>query len=675
MGGTESGWLRGAVEGIQGTPRWWAWVLAAIALYALSSVGMTFTPVGGSVAAWWPAAGVAAWFVLVNPPERRWAALILVFLATGLANALGDRDLATSVGFGIANAIEAGVFATLLDRRTTGRFRLRSVQDAWRFALAVLAASSLLGVLAGLVVLAGGGEFAPTATQAGASHAAAILIFTPFAVLPPPIYIRLPPIEVIAQVTALTGTLVFLAIGGAGLPLSFLPVVILAWGSFRLPNWGSYLETLLTAVAVLAMTIAGVAPFSLPELDPRTRVLIVALFIFVAGLLNLFLSTASYELRAAHRTSRDFTKLFTGGFVDSRVGLVIAERRGIGWRALLANSAARAVLRSELSEDDAWIDGPIRELVKNSLRTAQRATFETPDSRVMNIDASTVTDDERRVAVQIFDITDSVQATQARLEAERERASTLAASLDLERRQSDFVATASHELRTPIASIAGYLELIEESDDLPAQTREWIEVVQRNTARLSHLIDDLLILARAQARTDHHPLVAAVVVADLVNDVLARYAPSAQQRGLDLGVGPCNGIVEGVPSELGHALASLVANAVKFTPRGGHVHVEASADNSALVSADGSARAAVRITVRDTGPGIATDDLPHVFDRFYRTRDAEQLHAPGAGLGLAIAQELAHANSGVVEVRSPHRDGVIATLILPVADERTPPAG
>ncbi|WP_300594464.1 ATP-binding protein [Microbacterium sp.] len=674
MGSAASRRLELAVASIQRTPRWWAWVLVALALFALSRLGVAFTPLGGSVAAWWPAAGVAAWFVLVNPRQRRWAALVLVFVATGLANATGERDLVTSVGFGLANAIEAGMFAALLDHRATRRLRLRSVRHAWRFALAVLAASSLLGILVGLVVLADGREFLPAATQAAASHAAAILIIAPFAVLPPPIYLRIPRIEVIAQVAALSGILVFLGAGGASLPLTFLPVGILAWGSFRFPNWGSYVETLLTGVAVLAMTVAGIGPFSAAGLDPRTKVLIVALFIFMAGLYNLFLSTASYELRAANRTSRDFAKLFTGGFIDSRVGLVIAERRGATWRALLANSAARGVLRSELRADDVWVSGPIREHVENSLRTGHRATFETFDGAVMTIDASTVTGDETRVAVQVFDITDSVHATQTRLDAERARATALAAKLDLERRQSDFVATASHELRTPIASIAGYLELIEESDELPPQSREWIEVVQRNTARLSYLIDDLLILARVQERTDRHFLIAEVAVADLFDEVLARYAPSARQRGLELSVGDCDGLVQGVPSELGHALASLVANAVKFTPRGGRVRVEASHDNSTLVAADGSALPAVRITVRDTGPGIADADLPHIFDRFYRTREAEQAHAPGTGLGLAVAQELAHANGGVVELSSPNREGVIAALIVPMADEWIRPA-
>lgn len=659
------------------SPRWWVWVLVGAAIFVLAQAGVALTPQGGSVAVWWPAAGVSAWFILRNP-RSNWASVALLeFVVTAAANAVAGRDVDVAFAFGFANAIEILVFAELVYRRQRAPFLLRSVQDAWRFMLAVLGGSALLGVLVAAAVAPHLDDVARIASHAAASHAAAILMIAPFAVLPPRIPRDVPWFELVAQATILGGVLIFLVLAGAGLPLTFLPVGILAWGAFQFPKRAAYVETIIVAVVLIGATVLGRGPFSAPDLSPDTRALLALAFVFMTASYTLFLTTVSYQLRANGLAARNYAELVTSGFVDARVGLLILDTYGGGWRVLLANTAARTEIGSELGSEEQWRAGRLYDLAAESLHSGQPATFETTDGRLLNVDASRISGGSR-VAVQIIDVTTSVRATQERLTVERARAATLAAQLELERRQVDFVATASHELRTPTASIAGYLELIDEEATLSPQEREWLEVALRNTERLIDLIDDVLVLARARGDEGRSGLIEIVPVSELIEEVAGIFEPAAEETGVSLTIGAGDGDVVGVRTEYVHALGNLVSNAVKFTPHGGTIHVSAEVEPVAGEDADSASPRMVRITVRDTGPGIAPEALEHVLERFYRTPDAEKAHTPGTGLGLAIAHELAQANGGRIEIHSPDRDGVIATLVAPAVTAESneiPPHG
>ncbi|GAA1694865.1 hypothetical protein GCM10009808_09940 [Microbacterium sediminicola] len=666
-------YLRATTAPVRRASPWWMWLVVIIAIFVASRAGIAFTPPESPVAAWWPAAGIAAWFALMNPRSRLWAVTVMVVIVTAAANAVGGRDPITSVAFGFANALEIVVFALMLARRGDRRFLLRTIPHAWRFALATLAASTVLGLLVGLIVVIGGGDFAEVTIHVTASHAAAIAMIAPFAALAPRLKMSAPRVEVVAQIVVLCGTLTLLAVSEPGLPLAFVVVGLLAWGSYRLPMWGAISETLLTGIAMLAFTVGGVGPFSSSALSPVAQTTVLAFFLLITGLYNLFLSTSSYELLDANRASRNYAELLTGGFLDSRVGLVIVERAGRTWHVLLANPAAQKMLQREVDGHRRWLSGPIRARAEASLRNERFATFETPDGLVLNLDVSPVTGDPSRVAVQIFDITASVQATQAQLIIERERSATMAARLELDRRQEDFVATASHELRTPITSISGYIELLEEEPDLTDQAREWIQVIDRNTVRLRGLVEDLLALSRATDRSELTRAVERISGHDLIDEVVCILNPVAAERGVTLTVGDCAGEVMGVRAEIVRALGNLASNAVKFTPRGGEVTLE-SASDEILQGADAAPRAGTRLTVTDTGPGIDTDVLEHVFERFYRAPEAEKESTPGTGLGLAIARELALNNGGTVELASKPGHGVRATLLLPAPTSEPAPA-
>ncbi len=213
--------------------------------------------------------------------------------------------------------------------------------------------------------------------------------------------------------------------------------------------------------------------------------------------------------------------------------------------------------------------------------------------------------------------------------------------------QRQLVADASHELRTPLASTRTNVEMLARAPDLPAQEREQIvDDVCGQLAELTVLIGDLVDLARPdpQPEGEREPVRLDLLVADAID--AAR--PHARDHELRLDAEPT--VVDADPARLHRALRNLLDNAVKYSPAGEPIDIRVG---------DG------QVTVRDHGPGIDPDDLPHVFDRFYRAPGARGL--PGSGLGLAIVRQVAEAHDGDVRAEQADGGGAQLTLALPVA--------
>jgi len=197
--------------------------------------------------------------------------------------------------------------------------------------------------------------------------------------------------------------------------------------------------------------------------------------------------------------------------------------------------------------------------------------------------------------------------------------------------QRQLVADASHELRTPLTSLTTNLDLLEDGAGLAdPQAPALVRAAREQAGELDQLITDLLDLARYRESAPHRE----TVRLDLLTDEAVR---RLRQRGPDAVIeaelSPC--LVHVDPAAVDHAVCNLIDNAVKWSPPGAAVRV---------VVADG------RVVVSDRGPGIADEDLPRIFERFYRAADARGM--PGAGLGLAIVGSVAQANEGTVEVRT-----------------------
>ncbi|MGA2480501.1 MAG: HAMP domain-containing sensor histidine kinase, partial [Spirochaetia bacterium] len=213
-----------------------------------------------------------------------------------------------------------------------------------------------------------------------------------------------------------------------------------------------------------------------------------------------------------------------------------------------------------------------------------------------------------------------------------------------------FVADASHELRTPITALATFNELLQGSAaEDPAARNEFLRESQVQLARLQWITANLLDLSRLDAGIAGLSL-GRHAAADILEAALAGHRAPAREKDITLSVAPVDpGLAVSCDrNRVEMALSNLVANAVKFTPAGGSVSVHAKArDGRAIFS------------VKDSGPGIATEDLPMIFERFYRGRGAG---SDGAGLGLAIVQSVARAHGGTVSVQSTPGAGSTFTL-------------
>jgi signal transduction histidine kinase len=235
---------------------------------------------------------------------------------------------------------------------------------------------------------------------------------------------------------------------------------------------------------------------------------------------------------------------------------------------------------------------------------------------------------------------------------------TMASSLsDADRQRRQMTADVAHELRTPISIIRGRLEGIQ--DGVYSLTPEQVTTLLGETALLERLIEDLRILALAEA--GQLPLYReSIDPASLLRDVALSFQKQGHDQGVEVRVADLPDVpeIEVDPQRISQVLSNLVANALRYTPAGGMVLL------NAWRGADGQ-HDTVCISVSDNGSGIAPADLPHIFDRFYRADPARTRASGGAGLGLAIAKRIIEAHRGVIWVDSTQGKGTTVSFSLP----------
>jgi signal transduction histidine kinase len=231
-----------------------------------------------------------------------------------------------------------------------------------------------------------------------------------------------------------------------------------------------------------------------------------------------------------------------------------------------------------------------------------------------------------------------------------------------ERLREELIQNLSHELRTPLTYVKGYASLLRDGDmgDVDDTQKDALRIILEKADAIQRLIGDVVSLEQISAHTLDLEY---IEVDKLVREAVAsaRMIQGADQLTLDLIAGDDLGWLHGDRSRINQAIDNLLGNAVKFTPEGGMVTLEA------VVKSDGQA---VQISIQDTGIGIAPEYLQRIFDRFYQIKDPARRGAGGSGIGLALVQRIAEAHGGQIAADSEYGKGSTFTLTLPRLENR-----
>jgi two-component system phosphate regulon sensor histidine kinase PhoR len=228
----------------------------------------------------------------------------------------------------------------------------------------------------------------------------------------------------------------------------------------------------------------------------------------------------------------------------------------------------------------------------------------------------------------------------------------------LEQLRREFVANVSHELRTPITSIRGFVETMIDSDTDPKQQKKFLEIISRQTDRLSALIEDLLTLSRIEEGQQlPRPEVEEVSLQPILQRVIDSCGPAAAASKINLKlVWPDEIKITVHPRYFEQALLNLVDNAIKYNPAGTTVEISGVIEGGELV-----------VSVKDNGSGIAPEHLDRLFERFYRIDRSRSREMGGTGLGLAITKHIAILHRGRVSVDSEVGKGSCFCIHLPLS--------
>lgn len=227
-----------------------------------------------------------------------------------------------------------------------------------------------------------------------------------------------------------------------------------------------------------------------------------------------------------------------------------------------------------------------------------------------------------------------------------------------EQQRSDLIANISHDLRSPLTSIRGHLETILLKEDTLSKEvkREYLEISLKNVSSFQNLVEELFELARLEGKVIK-PKSESFQIAELSQDVLLKLKPLAEKKQINLSMEPPETlpIVTGDIAMIERVLTNILENALAHTFAKGSVLLSLNCDTES-----------VHVSISDTGVGISPEDIPHIFERFYRADKSRDRRTPGTGLGLAIAKEIVQLHNGKIEVFSTEGAGTLFRITLPL---------
>lgn len=659
------------------------WLSGSLLLMTIGGVLIVLSsPAGGEVPGLWPAGLASASLILAGRHRLAVVAPLIGVLATA-SFLIGGLSFGISISFGLGVLIEALIVWRVMVREDAPESLppLRTDADLRRFLGAILLASAVGAVVAGAAAfLFLDNRWWFVGLTVGVSHLATHIVVVPFAT-------RLVTYDAPAGVperTLLTGILAVLALVvflTEGLPVLVLVVVpLLVWSATRCAPRVALVYLVL--VLVLAVLVTGLerGPFVAMALSSQDQpgdaeMLALGVFALVCGSIVLpLLLRVGHEIAAAAvaTAERDLLQHVLDGTRDAAT--IVTDAAGVitrfpaGAVAVLGHSSEQMVgrhvsallsessLRDKIS--DLGVDHDLRSMMAGLLASPRKGAVVrllTADGRKRDHRITVGRLQDHRGAdsgfvLTIDDITD-------RLESHRTMEEAVDRMTRLDGLKDTFISGVSHELRTPVASMIGYLELLDDGDFgvlLPAQSKV-VQRVASNGERLLGLLDELLALSRLESAA---PMTMKWVdLSVVVREGAYDLGPAATAAGLTMEI---SGVedpvwVRGDRDMLRRVVGNLGQNAIKFTPAPGRIDVH-------VAEEDGVAS----IAVTDTGMGIARDEQDQLFTRFFRSSAALDQAIPGSGLGLTICEAIMARHGGGIVVESEEGEGSTFLAWIPL---------
>ncbi len=332
-----------------------------------------------------------------------------------------------------------------------------------------------------------------------------------------------------------------------------------------------------------------------------------------------------------HRTESERRKLETV-IKDTQSGVIVVDPDN---RVMMLNRTIKEAFEVQgdffgRSAAEVFDHPGLLELLRSDRKASRREEISVNDGRIFSVQKSSI--NSVGYSIVMHDITHLK---------------------DLDRIKSEFVTTVSHDLRSPLTAILGYVELIERAGPLSDQQEEFVDRVRISVEHIADLVSDLLDLGRIEAGLDTTKERTPIGV--LMHYALDGVRNPLIAKGLRLETRLQEGLpfVNGDPIRLRQMVGNLLENAMKYTPQGGTIYVEAEAEDEQVI-----------LRIRDTGPGIPPLDQPYLFDKFFRASNIPA-EAPGTGLGLSIVKSIVDQHNGRIWVESELGKGATFTVVLP----------
>jgi two-component system phosphate regulon sensor histidine kinase PhoR len=421
------------------------------------------------------------------------------------------------------------------------------------------------------------------------------------------------------------------------------------------------IEVVALALGVSILTAMGWGPFAVVGNVSRPATLLIQIFLLTTASFAVLVNAAQYERRAVATRLASREQLLRGGFVQSRVGLMIIEAGPKGLVVVERNRIVEQVLASELStrsDDPDLLDwsGAVAGDFLSTVRAGGEEFSTTLHAESGDVDLDVLVNalegSLSLFTVQLIDATEARKTVRTQQDALEREQRAIANLEELHRQKDEFVASASHELRTPITSILGFAEILTDMHDLPPLGAKSAATIHRNAKRLADLVEDILLLGSpiktplSNSRAD---------LAATISDVIESLAPMAAQTKSTVRLGAhveATTVTVSAP-DLSRILTNLISNGLKYSGEGGTVTVSSTSTDGQVV-----------VEISDDGAGMPEEVLARVFERFYRAPGTEGKNIFGTGLGLSLVRRLVNGAGGQVELISSPGQGTSAFVTL-----------